>query len=127
MNLAQDGSRPPTPSRIRVSANDSQTMQMQSEVQTLRARVRELEVENDKLKGKVNGASLDVINLQNEVSKMKSIEKELRFEIQRFEKQRQSLEAASEVLETINLVRREAQRLSNEIKKVDRNWKVAFV
>ena len=61
-------------------------MQIQFEVQSLRVRVRELELENDRLKGKVNGASSEVVSLQNEVSKIRSIEKELRYEIFRFEK-----------------------------------------
>lgn len=124
--VQQDIYRPPTPTRIRISANDSQPVSLTAEIQGLRNKVHELETENSRLKSKLNGASQDVMNLQAEVERLKSNELSLRVQAERLEKQRKTLEVASDLNDNFKMIKSEILKMAEEIRKTSPNWFVSL-
>ena len=118
--------RPPTPSRIRISANDSEPHAQFNEVHSLKMRVRELEAENSRLKSKLNGMASEHSQLETEVEKYKSSELQLRVQAERLEKQRRSIEASSDIAAAYKNLKLQVIKIAEKLRLNDPNWFVGL-
>lgn len=117
--------RPPTPNRVRVSANDSDNHSLLTEIQGLKNRVRELESENSRLKTKLNGMASEQTQFQLEIERYKSSELQLRVQAERLEKQRRSIEASSDITAAYKNLKLQVIKIAEKLRSSDPNWFVS--
>jgi uncharacterized protein (DUF3084 family) len=118
--------RPPTPTRIRISANDTEPQSVVNEVQGLRMRVRDLESENSRLKSRLNGMASEQSQLQTEVERYKASELQIRMQAERLEKQRKSIEASSDITAAYKILKLQVIKIAEKLRSNEPNWFVSF-
>lgn len=128
MNFGQtpDQVRPPTPTRQRISASELDSQMLLAELANLRARNKELESENLKLKTKLNSSSVEFNQLQMELERLKANEVQVRVQNEQLEKQRKSLEASADIKIAYKTLRQQVLQIAESLRVNSPNWFVSF-
>lgn len=118
--------RPPaTPNRIRISNNEGEPVGLQGELQALRLKVRELEIENTRLKNKLYSSGAEMTSLQTELQELKNSHKHLSFQADFLNKQKQQFQANAQLGENYEHIKKELVAFSEAIREKNPNWFVA--
>jgi hypothetical protein len=124
---SSDQVRPPTPTRQRISANETDSQMVLAELANLRARNKELENENLKLKTKLNSSAAEFMQLQAEVERLKSNEVQVRVQNEQLEKQRRSLEASADIKVAYRTLRQQVLQIAESLRINNPNWFVILI
>lgn len=119
--------RPPTPSKIRVSTNNSEQQSIIIENQNLRSRIKGLEGEVARLLYRINSMSSEQTYLLAEVEQLRGSEHKLRLQEERLEGQRKKLEAAADFTMAYQNLRQQILRVGEKLRDADPNWFVGIL
>ena len=96
-----------------------------AELVHLRARNKELENENMKLKTKLNFSSVEFNQLQMEVERLKANEVQVRVQNEQLEKRRKSLEASADIKVAYKTLRQQVLQIAESLRVSNPNWFVS--